>query len=230
MMADLTSDVFASVTYHVKSANSWMIGGTFLVMSLPLGYIAISQLLMPLRFPSGPDLGIALGSGVGMASLSGLCCLAGALLCIGARRGTAGVTLTKKGLRITSSLFRDRWADWSSLTPFVEGTYARPSGPNVKCARARIVGPGVSKNLRRWGEVVILDNSSTPIAEMIDEMNAWRAKSTGRGTVPTPVEAALLARSAAGSVLSGWVRGVVSVAVGVGVLAKIYVQWIAPHN
>ena len=229
-MADPSPGVFESANYQLKSGNSWILGGMFLAVSLPLGGAAVVLLSMPFWFPSRPDLGFALGTGLGAASLCGLCCLAGVLLCIGARRGTAGVTLTKRGIRLTSSLFGDRWADWSSLTPFVEGTSARPSGTNRRCARARIVGPGVSKNLRRWGEFVIFDGFSTPIATMIGDMNAWRAKSTGRATDPTPVEAALLARDPFGSVFSRWLRGAVCVIVGAGTLTQIYFHWFAQHN
>jgi hypothetical protein len=217
MAHGFASGTSAPVTYVPKPATVWSTGVMFMFCMFPMGFCAFLFWTMPVGL-------FRFGFGIPLAVVAVLLGLAGAQMCLGAWRGTIGVTITPAGIRQTSTL-GTYWAEWSSLEPFVEGTYVRPRGGAMACARARIIGPGVSKNLRRRADLVILDGFTTPIATMIREMNAARPGAAGDGMKHAAPFGATLPEPRGGTAawgISGVTQMVFTVLLGLGLLYQIY--------
>jgi uncharacterized membrane protein len=109
--------------------------------------------------------------------LFGLACALGwftVRLCIGAARGLPRVTVTSTEVRL-STAFGVRWAEWSSLSVFVETSVPAGRGRQMG-AVSKIVGPGVSPNLNGEREFVITAGQlmRNSIAALVHELNARR--------------------------------------------------------
>ena len=193
-----TSD---SVTYRPRPGPVWSRAG---VCTLA-GLIAILFALGPEGVTVG-DLRAALGHATGtsarilllfagLALLTPVCIgLFGVLMGFRQWRGMDCMTVTADRIRLAvmhgPSFFGAQWAEWSSLTEFVVAQRDMGVLGAMPCAKARIVGPGVSRNLRGKDAFVILAMFPQPIGDIADELNALRPRSPeGDAAAAMPVGA-----------------------------------------
>ncbi len=186
MSINADSNPPGTITYRSNSSLQWGAGvlyfllGSFLL--LPTG----ATVAMMSSFPGGRDATM-IGVIALMAAMMCLLCGLGIVTCIGAARGLPQLLVDSTGVRLVT-VFGVKWAQWSSLTTFVMSTVPTPRGGRFPAAKARIVGPDVSRNLRRKSGFVIPDTFSTPLVSMIDELNAARPRtpSNARALAETP--------------------------------------------
>lgn len=175
-----------TITYRSNSSLQWGGGvlffliGSFLLM--PIGAMIVTMS----SFPGGRDdtlIGVIAFMTTMMCLLWGL----SIVTCIGAARGLPQLLVDANGVRLVTT-FGLKGAQWSSLTTFVMSTMPAARCRPLPAAKARIVGPDVSRNLRRKSEFVIPDTFRMPLATMIDELNAARPRtpSNARALAETP--------------------------------------------
>jgi hypothetical protein len=176
MSINADSNPPGTITYRSNSSLQWGCGvlffliGSFLLMPIRAMVVTMSSL------PGGRDDTVFSMVAIMTAAM---CLLWGLSIvtCIGAARGLPQLLVDSTGMRLVT-MFGVKWAQWSSLTTFVMSTVPTPRGGRFPAAKVRIVGPDVSRNLRRKPEVVVLDTFRTPLATMIDELNAARPRTT----------------------------------------------------
>jgi hypothetical protein len=182
MMDHLRIGTTDSVTYRPRRRLRWSLVrmACWIFVSPLLGASGFGLVLIGGVAPIGMAMRIVLIGG-------GLVCLTLVFLGIRAEvqawfrqwRGTNCMTVTADGIRLGvtfgPSLLGAQSAEWSSLNAFV--VTQPPVGRARRCAKARIVGPGVSRRLRGKSTFVILDMFPKPIAEIVDELNALRPRS-----------------------------------------------------
>jgi hypothetical protein len=95
-------------------------------------------------------------------------------LCIGAARGLPRVTISNTGVRLCTA-FDEKWAEWTSLSVFVEKRVLAARGTQMG-AVSKIIGPDVSPNLKGEPEFVISAGQlmRNSIADLVHELNARR--------------------------------------------------------
>lgn len=166
-----------SVTFRSKPGPKWVFGGIWILSGLLLGVeslvimdggriYGLFEVQPGAAFPTGLMIGF-----VGACPLV----VRGALVWFREWRGANGLTVTANGLRLVS--LSTRRAEWSGLTDFVVSNQPTLNGGKRVCAKAAIVGPAVSKNLRAKGVFIIPDIFPQPIATIVDELNALRPQS-----------------------------------------------------
>jgi hypothetical protein len=217
------SNPTGTITYRCNSSLQWDGGvlffliGSFLLM--PIGAMVVTMS----SFPGGRDDALI----VVIAFMTAMMCMLwglGIVTCIGAARGLPKLLVDSTGVRLVKA-FGVKWAQWSSLTIFVMSTMPVARGRPLPAAKARIVGPGVSRNLRRKSEFVISDVFRTPLATMTDELNAERPR--------TPANARALAEAPPISKLSDrptlslGKRWLVLAIVAISVVVSAYRMWSA---
>lgn len=167
------------VTYGSEPATRWLAGGVFVLFC---GFLLLIDMILVHIMLTSPRAPVPIAIGV-MLFLLALACFSGgigALFCIGAARGLPRMTVTSTGIRI-SSPFGVQWAEWASLTDFVLSTTPAPRGPPLPTAKARIVGSGVSPNMRGKPEFVIRAMFRMPVATLVDDLNRLRPRTVVSG-------------------------------------------------
>ena len=187
-----TSD---SVTYRPRPGPVWLRAGACTLA----GLIVILFVLGPDGVTVG-DLRAAFGHATGtsarilllfagLALLTPVCIgLFGVLMGFRQWRGMDCMTVTADRISLAvmhgPSFFGVQWAAWSSLTQFVVAQRDMGVLGAMPCAKARIVGPGVSRNLCGKDAFVILAMFPQPIGDIVDELNALRPRSPEDDAAP----------------------------------------------
>jgi hypothetical protein len=157
-----------SFTYHTSMAVRWGFAVMFIYIT-GLAFIGVVKLtLVSFAFMGPPGY-------VFLALLFGLVCATGwftVRLCVGAALGLPRLTATSTEVRLTTA-FGVRWAEWSSLTPFVASRVPGTRGSQA-AAVSKIVGPAVSPNLNGEREFVITAGQliRNSIGGLVHEINA----------------------------------------------------------
>jgi hypothetical protein len=166
------------VGYRPKPLPIWLTGGVLIwggVLVLVLAAFKLLWAAVVLPIDEGARI-LLIVVGLIVASPGCFAIGVGALMCFCQWRGLNGVTVTATGITL-SSIFGTQRAEWSSLTAFVVATQPMPRGPARPCAKAGVIGPGISRNLRRRRAFVILDWFTKPIATIVGELNVLRPRS-----------------------------------------------------
>jgi hypothetical protein len=175
------------VTYPYPASRTWGIGLPLLLLGLGFSYKILS---ITIAFKDGvliPALSIIM-------LMSAFIIWMGAASVIGALRRSIGVTVTSEGVSSTT-IFGTRWAEWSSLGSFTEGTFNGGRQGVLPCVNAPIIGLGASKGLRRKKTFLIVDVFGIPASDLAAEINAARP---GSDTLAPDAAAARSSRIVAG--------------------------------
>jgi membrane associated rhomboid family serine protease len=131
------------------------------------------------KSPTGADANAVWSFVLGFASLG-----FAAIFFFGAMRGLPRLTVTRTGVRL-ETMFGLLAASWESLSLFevTPLTWSR-RGRAIQSATASIVGPQVSRRLRRKKQFVIPDTFQTPIADIVAGLNAQRVAVVGPTFLP----------------------------------------------
>lgn len=121
-----------------------------------------------IELPPGGATGAAVGGLLGGSVLMAR----RALVCIREQRGKNGLTVTARGVRFAA--LSTKWADGASRTDFVVENPLPPRAGKRVCARAGVVGRGVSGWVRREGAFVIPDVFGEPLTAIVGALNALR--------------------------------------------------------
>jgi hypothetical protein len=163
------------VTYRPDPSSKRTMGGILIFFGL---FLLVPSFTL-LRVAGG------VATAMGLLMLGVACVLGGAgvLVCFRQWRGLDRVTVTSTRITV-ASIRGTQWAEWSSLTAFVLGTWPAGRRPEMACARAGIIGPRVSANLLGKGEFVLPDDAcSEPAETIVDELNALRPRSHAHGAM-----------------------------------------------
>ncbi len=115
---------------------------------------------------------------LGLASALVICALGG-LLSGNALFALPRLRASAEGVEL-ETLFGTKWANWNSLGAFAVATlYAGPLRRRASFATAPITGASISANLRRKKKFALSDGFTTPIAGIVAELNARRARALG---------------------------------------------------
>ena len=155
------------VTYPYPASRTWRLGLPVLLLGLALGYKLSSEI-------TGTTSGSLL-VGLGLIILIAFYMIwFGGTLIIGAARRSIGMTVTLDGISV-ATIFGTRWADWSCLGPFVEGSFNAGKQGILPCVTAPVVGPDVSKNLLHKHTFLIANVFGVPNHRLVEDLNTARA-------------------------------------------------------
>jgi membrane associated rhomboid family serine protease len=177
--------------YAPRRLRSLRIGGALLLLAAFAGHHPLRDLMSWLAGAPAP-------SGAALFALSGAALLfaCGMLALANAMLGLPRLAATDDGIEM-DTLFGTKWANWNSLAAFeMNPAHRRALSPRLALAASAITGGAVSANLARKGKIAIPDAFLVPLAHLVEDINARRARALGlaqvfgRAVVSRPVEIA----------------------------------------